>query len=58
MSRRHATLRMSPQEERRTFQFTDLGSSNGSFVRIRGEVSLQHGDEIRIGQQLLRVDLG
>jgi len=35
----------------------DLGSSNGTFVRIRGEVPLKHGDEFRVGQQLLRVDL-
>jgi pSer/pThr/pTyr-binding forkhead associated (FHA) protein len=54
MSRRHAAVRIAGKE----FQLADLGSSNGTFVRIRGEASLEHGDEIRIGQQLLRVDLG
>jgi pSer/pThr/pTyr-binding forkhead associated (FHA) protein len=56
MSRRHATVRRSDGAQK-TFRLSDLGSSNGTFVRIRGEVLLQHGDEFRIGQQLLRVDL-
>jgi pSer/pThr/pTyr-binding forkhead associated (FHA) protein len=56
MSRRHASVRVS-EAPARTFRLADLGSSNGTFVRIRGEISLQHGDEFRIGQQLLRVDL-
>ncbi|MBK8482476.1 MAG: FHA domain-containing protein [Proteobacteria bacterium] len=35
----------------------DLGSKNGSFVngqRVRGELALCHGDELRIGNVLLR----
>jgi pSer/pThr/pTyr-binding forkhead associated (FHA) protein len=57
MSRRHASITV-VGPSRSTFQLADLGSSNGTFIRIHGEVSLQHGDEIRVGQQLLRVDLG
>jgi len=57
MSRRHANIRVS-EAPVRAFALADLGSSNGTFVRIRAEVPLRHGDEIRVGQQLLRVDLG
>lgn len=57
MSRRHATIRVSEGQSRH-FTLADAGSSNGTFVRIRGEVTLKHGDEIRVGQQLLRLDLG
>ena len=39
-----------------TFTLVDLGSSNGSFLRIRGEVDLVPGDHFRVGQQLFRVD--
>jgi pSer/pThr/pTyr-binding forkhead associated (FHA) protein/RNA polymerase subunit RPABC4/transcription elongation factor Spt4 len=39
------------------FTLTDLGSKNGTFVRIGEEASLQNGDYVFIGQQLLRVEL-
>jgi pSer/pThr/pTyr-binding forkhead associated (FHA) protein len=35
---------------------TDVGSSNGSFVRLRGERALASGDILLMGQQLFRVD--
>ena len=35
---------------------TDVGSSNGSFVRLRGERTLVTGDILLMGQQLFRVD--
>jgi pSer/pThr/pTyr-binding forkhead associated (FHA) protein len=60
LSRRHAVLRVhglglaSPREP--TFGLVDLGSSNGTFLRIRDEVRLQPGTHFRIGQQLLRFD--
>lgn len=38
------------------FTLSDLDSSNGTFVSIRNEVALLHGDFIRIGQHLFRVD--
>lgn len=34
----------------------DLGSSNGTFVRISGPVDLAAGDELLVGLQLLRVE--
>lgn len=36
---------------------TDLGSSNGSFVRLRSERTVTHGDILLMGQQLFRIDL-
>lgn len=36
---------------------TDLGSSNGTFLRIGGEVEVKTGDVLLMGQQLFRVAL-
>ena len=36
---------------------TDLGSKNGTFLRIRQEAALGHGDYVFMGQQLLRVEI-
>jgi len=36
---------------------TDLGSSNGSFIRLRSERPVTGGDILLMGQQLFRVDL-
>jgi pSer/pThr/pTyr-binding forkhead associated (FHA) protein len=58
LSRRHAVVRMQGGAgQPKRFTLADLGSSNGTFLRIREEVRLQHGDHFRIGQQLLRFDL-
>jgi pSer/pThr/pTyr-binding forkhead associated (FHA) protein len=65
LSRRHAVLRMhmsargggKEKAEDRHFSLSDLGSSNGTFVRIHEEVRLRSGDQFRIGQQLFRFDL-
>jgi pSer/pThr/pTyr-binding forkhead associated (FHA) protein len=56
LSRRHALIRV--DRDKRTFALADLGSSNGTFVQVRGEVSIKTGDQFRIGQQLFRVELG
>jgi len=53
MSRRHAALNWNGK----TCQLTDLGSSNGTFVRIQAATALKHGDHIRLGDQLLRIEL-
>ncbi|MFT7579779.1 MAG: pSer/pThr/pTyr-binding forkhead associated (FHA) protein [Myxococcota bacterium] len=37
---------------------TDLDSRNGTFVRIEEQVSLNDGDHIFLGRQLLRIDDG
>ncbi len=36
---------------------TDLGSRNGTFLRIRDEVELRHGDYLFVGRNLLRVEV-
>ena len=64
LSRRHAMIRRSLARKespgragsRWDFTLTDLDSSNGTFVAIRGEVALSHGDFVRVGQHLFRVD--
>jgi pSer/pThr/pTyr-binding forkhead associated (FHA) protein len=60
LSRRHAAIRVLGAEAGATrpptFALVDLGSSNGSFLRIRGEIDLAAGDHFRVGQQLFRVD--
>jgi pSer/pThr/pTyr-binding forkhead associated (FHA) protein len=55
LSRRHAAIRRSTAAG--TFTLTDLDSSNGTFVAIRGDVPLNNGDYLRVGQHLFRVDL-
>jgi hypothetical protein len=54
MSRRHAALTW----DGKRVQLTDLGSSNGTFVRILTPTTLKHGDHVRMGDQLLRIELG
>jgi pSer/pThr/pTyr-binding forkhead associated (FHA) protein len=68
LSRRHAAIRVlgrdgapvasgaKPPVDSVQFALVDLGSSNGSFLRIRNEVDLVPGDHFRVGQQLFRVD--
>ena len=36
---------------------TDLGSSNGSYVRVRAEADVGHGDFVLVGNQMLRVEI-
>jgi len=55
LSRRHALVRV--DRDKKQFHLADLGSSNGTFVQIRGEVTLKSGDQFRIGQQLFRIEL-
>jgi pSer/pThr/pTyr-binding forkhead associated (FHA) protein len=52
MSRRHAAL--TGNGGRPTLN--DLGSSNGTYVRVRGELILRTGDVFRLGDQLLRFE--
>ncbi|MBS1121700.1 MAG: domain containing protein [Deltaproteobacteria bacterium] len=54
MSRRHAAVTWDGKRA----QITDLGSSNGTFVRVTGPTPLKHGDHVRMGDQLLRIELG
>jgi pSer/pThr/pTyr-binding forkhead associated (FHA) protein/RNA polymerase subunit RPABC4/transcription elongation factor Spt4 len=53
ISGRHAELRLTGG----VLSVSDLGSRNGTFVRIDGERVLKHGDYVFLGQQLLRVEI-
>ncbi len=52
LSRRHAELRVVGGHA----AVVDLGSSNGTYVRVRAETVLASGAQIRVGQQRLRVE--
>lgn len=54
LSRRHAKLSL---ERDGRILLSDLGSKNGTFVRIKGEVQLVHGDYVFMGRELLRVEI-
>lgn len=47
--------RVAPSEDGRIY-LTDVGSSNGTFVRLSGERRLNNGDILLMGQQLFRFD--
>ena len=53
MSRRHALL----QFRNGSALLSDLGSSNGSFVRLTGQHALTPGEMIRLGDELLRFEI-
>jgi pSer/pThr/pTyr-binding forkhead associated (FHA) protein len=50
LSRRHLSVR----QWEGAYYLTDLDSSNGTFVRVRGEVELKAGDYIMLGSQVFR----
>jgi pSer/pThr/pTyr-binding forkhead associated (FHA) protein len=54
MSRRHALIQL---RNGRTL-LSDLGSSNGTYVRLTGQHALSPGEMIRIGDELLRFEIG
>jgi pSer/pThr/pTyr-binding forkhead associated (FHA) protein len=55
MSRQHAAITRDPYDG--AFRIRDLGSSNGTYVAIHGEVALESGDHLRIGQHLFRLEV-
>jgi pSer/pThr/pTyr-binding forkhead associated (FHA) protein len=52
MSRRHAAITWDGKRA----LITDLGSSNGTFVRLAGPTAIKNGDHVRMGDQLLRIE--
>jgi pSer/pThr/pTyr-binding forkhead associated (FHA) protein len=54
MSRRHAQVSYRGGRG----HLEDLGSSNGTFLRLRGPHGLASGDLIRLGDELLRFEIG
>lgn len=55
LSRRHASIKL--ERGSRRFVLKDLGSSNGTSIRIRGERPVGHGDQFRVGKHLFRLDV-
>jgi pSer/pThr/pTyr-binding forkhead associated (FHA) protein len=53
MSRRHAAVRRQGAKAK----IEDLNSSNGTFVRVRNDRELKSGDILRLGDQLLRLEM-
>lgn len=53
MSRRHAAVKRVGARAR----LEDFGSSNGTFVRVRGDRELSSGDVLRLGDQLIRFEM-
>jgi pSer/pThr/pTyr-binding forkhead associated (FHA) protein len=54
ISGRHAEISIGTDG---VFTITDVGSKNGTFVRIASESSLIHGDYVFVGQELFRVEI-
>lgn len=54
LSRRHAVVRFDRSQKRTVLE--DLGSSNGTCARLRGEHALSVGDHFRVGRHLFRFD--
>jgi len=52
VSARHVVIRVEPDG----VTITDLGSSNGSFVKVVGSAELAPGDQLLLGAQLFRLD--
>lgn len=53
MSAKHCTV----EEQGGKFVLTDHGSRNGTYIRLKSEKQLDHGDYLFIGRKLLRVEL-
>ena len=54
LSRRHAVVRFDRAQKRTVLE--DLGSSNGTCARLRGEHALRVGDHFRVGRHLFRFE--
>src|SRR3954469_25795104 len=54
ISGHHAEISIGPDGR---FTLNDLGSKNGTFIRISDDSLLNHGDYVFVGQQLLRVEI-
>ena len=52
VSSKHATITVSEG----ALAVKDLGSANGTFVRVTGEAKVDAGDLLLVGEQILRVD--
>ena len=39
------------------YLLSDLGSRNGTYLRIRDEMELKHGDYLFVGRTLVRIEI-
>lgn len=54
LSNEHARIARNPSGG---FSIEDLGSTNGTFVRVKGSEPLENGDLVYLGNTLIRVDV-
>jgi pSer/pThr/pTyr-binding forkhead associated (FHA) protein len=54
MSAVHAKIEAGAEGQ---FTISDLGSKNGTYLRVQGSQPLKHGDYLFMGRQLLRVEI-
>lgn len=55
LSRAHARVRMDVHDNAMTVMLEDLGSANGTYLRVRGAVNIPHGSMFRVGDQIFRL---
>ena len=56
VGRQHAKITQDPADPTQ-FVITDLNSRNGTYLRLKAEKELAHGDYLFIGRKLLRVEI-
>jgi pSer/pThr/pTyr-binding forkhead associated (FHA) protein len=52
VSSKHATIIVADG----SLAVKDLGSANGTFVRVNGQAAVTAGDLLLVGEQILRID--
>lgn len=57
VSREHAQLRLELHGAQMSVFLEDVGSANGTYIRIRGSAEVRSGDTFRVGDQILRLRL-
>lgn len=55
LSRAHARVRMEVYDNAMNVLLEDLGSANGTYLRVRGAVNVPYGAMFRVGDQIFRV---
>jgi pSer/pThr/pTyr-binding forkhead associated (FHA) protein len=55
LSRAHARIRMEVYENTMNVMLEDLGSANGTYLRVRGSANVPYGAMFRVGDQIFRV---
>jgi pSer/pThr/pTyr-binding forkhead associated (FHA) protein len=55
LSRAHARIRMEVYDNAMNVMLEDLGSANGTYLRVRGSANVPYGAMFRVGDQIFRV---